>query len=97
MTTMTDNVLQVAPNGRVTLPAKLRKLAGLNGGDLVRAEMQDGKIVLIPLVTLDRDQAYFASSRWQAGERDAQEDLDAGRAKTFASLDEFARDLKQGE
>ena len=37
---------------------------------------------------IERSQAYFWRSRWQAGEREAQEDIDNGRIFRFDNIDE---------
>lgn len=39
------------------------------------------------------DQAYFWTEEWQAGEREADEDIAAGRVKTFDTMEEFLADL----
>ena len=82
-------VLQIRSNGQITLPAAVRRKANLKEGDLlVAAVEEDGSIRLTPQVTIDRSQAYFWTPRWQAGEREADEDIKAGRVKEFANIDE---------
>ena len=39
------------------------------------------------------DQAWFWTSEWQAMEREADEDLDAGRYEDYETLDDFIEDL----
>ena len=82
-------VLQIRSNGQITLPTAVRRKANLKEGDLlVAAVEEDGSIRLTPQVTIDRSQAYFWTPRWQAGEREADEDIKAGRVKEFANIDE---------
>lgn len=92
---MTANeVVQLASNGRITLPGSIRRKVGLSEGDLLRVEVaEDGRIVLTPVVAVDRSQAYFWTSRWQEGEREAEEDLRAGRVSTFDNVDDLIEDL----
>jgi bifunctional DNA-binding transcriptional regulator/antitoxin component of YhaV-PrlF toxin-antitoxin module len=91
-----QDVVQLAKDGRITLPNSLRRKARISVGDLLRAEVgEDGRITLTPIVTVDRDQAYFWTPRWQAGEREAQEDLDTGRAVTSRSMDDFLAELSE--
>jgi len=54
----------------------------------------DDSIVLTPKKAIDKSQAYFWSAEWQAAEREASEDIAAGRVcearnveKLIASLD----------
>ncbi len=42
-------------------------------------------------------QAYFWSNRWQAGEREAQEDIDNGRMVRSDNIDEALDFLDNGE
>lgn len=82
-------VLQIRSNGQITLPTAVRRKANLKEGDLlVTAVEEDGSIRLTPQVTIDRSQAYFWTKRWQKGEREADEDIKAGRVKEFSNIDE---------
>ena len=40
------------------------------------------------------DQAWFWTSEWQAMEREADDDLDAGRCEDFETLDDMIADLE---
>ena len=51
--------------------------------------------MLTPKRLVDKDQAYFWSREWQEAEREAEEDIRAGRAKEFASAEELLRDLDE--
>ncbi len=94
---MTQNVLQVRSNGQITLPASVRRQANLKEGDLLEITVEpDGALRLIPKIAIDRDQAYFWTRRWQEGERQAEEDLHAGRVRDFESMDDLLRDLEPG-
>lgn len=41
----------------------------------------------------DPDQAYFWSQQWQNGEQEADQDIAAGRVKTFDTMDDLLSDL----
>jgi hypothetical protein len=47
----------------------------------------------MPKKLVDKRQAYFWTRMWQKGERAADEDIKAGRVKTFDSVDELIKDL----
>jgi len=47
----------------------------------------------MPKKLVDKSQAYFWTKRWQKGEKEAAEDIKAGRVKTFDSVDELIKDL----
>ena len=86
---------KVTRHGQVTLPASVRKQLGIEEGDLVEIEVEDERAVLMPKKLVDKSQAYFWTKRWQDAEREAGEDIKAGRVKTFDSVDELIKDLEQ--
>ncbi len=93
---MSDNsVLQLRENGQITLPTSVRRKTNLKAGDLLDVKVDDdGTIRLTPQMAIDRSQAYFWRNRWQTGEHQAEEDIDAGRVKNFADVDDLINDLE---
>lgn len=63
-------------------------------GDLVEVELIPEGILLRPQKVIDASQAWFWTPEWQAGEREADADLAAGRMETFASGEEFLEALR---
>jgi len=95
---VSETVLQIRSNGQITLPTAVRRRAGLKEGDLLEVVLDDdGSVHLIPKIAIDRSQAYFWTERWQAGERDAEEDLRAGRTRSFESVDDAITYLDETE
>ena len=88
---------KVTRHGQITLPASVRKELGVEEGDLVEIEVTDEKAVLMPKKLVDKNQAYFWTKRWQEGEREANDDIAAGRVRTFNSVEELVEDLEQVE
>jgi AbrB family looped-hinge helix DNA binding protein len=84
---------KVTRNGQITLPAAVRKSLGIEEGDLVEIEIIDEKAVLVPKKLIDKSQAYFWTQKWQEGERQTEEDIDADRVKSFDSIEELIEDL----
>jgi bifunctional DNA-binding transcriptional regulator/antitoxin component of YhaV-PrlF toxin-antitoxin module len=68
---------------------------GIEEGDLVEIEVVDDRAVLVPKKLVDKSQAYFWTRKWQEGEREADEDIKAGRVKTFDSVEELISDLEK--
>lgn len=67
--------------GQVTLPKRIREALGVEEGDQIEFEETESGIVLHPLktLTIPADQAWFWTEEWQKGEREAEEDINAGR------------------
>ena len=90
-----STVLQIRSNGQITLPASIRWQTRLKEGDLLEVLVEEnGSLRLVPKIAIDRSQAYFWMERWQRGEREAEDDLRAGRFKEFTSIDELLQDLE---
>jgi AbrB family looped-hinge helix DNA binding protein len=79
--------------GQVTIPADIRQAARLEEGDPVEVEIVAEGILLRPRKVIDATQAWFWTPTWQAGEREAADDLEAGRSTAFDSSDEFLASL----
>jgi len=84
---------KVTRHGQITLPASVRKKLRIEEGDLVEIEVMDETAVLIPKKLVDKNQAYFWTKEWQEAEREASEDIKAGRVKTFDSAEELTKEL----
>lgn len=87
---------KVTRNGQVTLPAEMRRQVGIEEGDLIELQVVGDHLILTPKKLIDKSQAYFWTHEWQAAEREAQADIDAGRVKEFASIDELLKALRSG-
>ena len=82
-------LLQIRSNGQITLPTDIRRMANLQEGDTLEVTVEaDGSLRLVPKVVIDRSQAYFWTERWQAGEREAEADIEAGRVHRFEDIEE---------
>jgi antitoxin PrlF len=81
--------------GQLTLPEDVRKAANLQEGDLIEAEVtEDGEVILRPLATVDRSQAWFWTPEWQAGEREATEEGRRNEGELFESGADFLDSLR---
>ena len=86
---------KVTRHGQITLPALIRKSLDIEEGDIVEIEIIDDKAVLVPKRLVDKSQAYFWTRKWQEGEKDADQDIKAGRVKVFNSTDDLIKDLEK--
>jgi len=79
--------VSVQSRGTIALPAELRRRYHLDeqGAQVEITERDDGVLELRPALPVPADQRWFWSTRWQAIEREADEDLEAGRIEVFES------------
>jgi bifunctional DNA-binding transcriptional regulator/antitoxin component of YhaV-PrlF toxin-antitoxin module len=85
-------IVRLGQRGTVTIPRELR--VGLNEDTLFEAiRRDDGVIELRPQHVIDASQAWFWTERWQRMEREADEDIAAGRVTTFEDVDSLLAHL----
>lgn len=88
--------VSVQSRGTIALPADLRRRMHLDepGAQVQIIEREDGSVELQPMLPIPADQRWFWTERWQAMEREADEDIAAGRVLTFDSVDDFIEHLE---
>ncbi|AGL02514.1 hypothetical protein [Desulfoscipio gibsoniae] len=67
----------------------------LNDGDIFQVQIEDGKVILIPMKLIPADQTWFWTREWQKGEKEAEEDIVAGKVKSFENAEDLLKDLDQ--
>ena len=85
---------KVTRNGQITLPASIRRAAGIEEGDLVAVAIENGTITLVAKRLIDKTQAYFWTESWQQGEREASDDIAAGNLRAFDDAGDLVRALE---
>ena len=81
--------------GQMTIPAEIREAARLEEGDPIEVERVPEGILLRPKKLIDATQAWFWTPAWQAGEREASEEVRAGLGTVYESDDDFLRSLEE--
>lgn len=86
----------VQGRGTVALPPELRRKYRLDepGAQLEIIEREDGVIELRPTLPVPVDEMWFWTEGHQAAEREAEDDLAAGRFRTFDDARSFLADLE---
>lgn len=80
--------------GQLTIPRQVREAAHLDEGDPVEVDLVEEGILIRPQKVIDSTQAWFWTSSWQAGEREASADIAAGRVEIFKSGEDFLASLE---
>lgn len=89
-----ESLTKVTSKRQISLPAAVCRRLNITEGDYLRIRIQDGHILLEPAVVINRSQAWFWTPEWQAAEREASEDIEAGRVSDFDSVDEAIATLE---
>ena len=69
--------------GQLTLPPEVRQALHVEPGDEVEFEVTDDGVVVRGLKMIPAAQAWFWTDSWQRGEREASEDIAAGRTTVY--------------
>ena len=94
---MASTFVTVQSRGTVALPADLRRRHRLDqpGAQVEVIERDDGVIELRPHVAVPAEDAWFWTERWQAREREVDEQVAAGEVTRHDSADELLAHLDQ--
>jgi len=90
-------IVQIKKRNVITIGQEVRKELNLDEGDILDVSIENGKIVLEPKKLIPADQQWFWTEEWQKGEREAQAEIDAGRIKSFDSMEDFLGDLRKND
>ena len=85
----------ISAKGQVALPKKIRYKLSIKTGDQFRVEVSGTKIVLTPVVTVPKEQAWFWTDEIQTKVKASEEDYKKGNYKEYTDVDELLRDLKE--
>ena len=79
----------VRSRGQITLPREVREALHVEEGDDVAFIVEGGQVTMRGLKSIPAEQAWFWTDAWQAGEREASEQIVAGEGTTFDDADSF--------
>jgi len=80
--------VQLQEKNQITIPDEIVDQLQLKEGEDFEITIENGHIKLVPVITIEKDQAWFWTEKWQEEEREAELDLKEGRVKNFDSVKE---------
>lgn len=83
-----SEISNLKKKGQITIPLAIRKALNLSEDDQIEFSIEDGRIILQPVITVPKDQAWFWTKDWQVGEQEAQTDIIEGDFKTFDNIED---------
>jgi AbrB family looped-hinge helix DNA binding protein len=87
--------VKVRPKAQLTLPEEIRRALHISEGDEVEFSVHDdGTITVRGYVSIPTDQAWFFTPEWLAGEREADENIAAGRGTVHESAEDMFAHLE---
>ncbi len=71
-------LIKIQNKYQITLPKAVRDSFGLEIGDYIEIEKNEGNILLKPVSVIPKDQRYFHTMEWQKKESEADKDIEEG-------------------
>lgn len=82
--------VKIRPKAQLTLPEEIRHALHIGEGDEIEfAVHDDGTVTIRGYVSIPTDQAWFFTPEWLTGEREADEEIRAGRGTIHESADDM--------
>jgi antitoxin MazE len=86
-------ITQLRRRAQVTLPSEVVKKMKLQEGDNLDIAMEEDRIIIKPVLVIDRSQSWFWSKKWQELEKEADEDIKKGRVHKAKNVEELIKKL----
>jgi len=80
--------IMVQKRGIISL-GLLKEHIPLSDGDIFQVQIEDDKVILVPMKLIPAEQVWFWTKEWQKGEKEAEEDIKAGRKQREGSKGTF--------
>jgi AbrB family looped-hinge helix DNA binding protein len=84
-------VVKILRHGQITLPKEIRKILGVEEGDLLEVGLENARVFLRPKILVDKESVLS-----EAGEikiKEALEALEKGKVKEFDNVDDLISEL----
>ena len=89
-----EESVRVGAKHQVTIPHRISKALRLKKGDHMLIRLVGGRVEMVPVSLIPKDQLWFWTPEWQKKERDADEEIARGNIKGTDSVEELLRELK---
>lgn len=81
---------------QITIPREYAEYVGISEGEELMYDItDDGALILRPVITVPKNQAWFWTEKWQAEEREVDEEIRTGQISAPQNLEDFIDDLKK--
>jgi len=88
-------VTKLRERSQVTLPAEIIKKLDLKAGDNLEITLEEDKIVIKPVLVIDRSQSWFWSKDWQAREKEVEVNIKSGKIHRTSGFKNLVEKLEK--
>lgn len=85
--------ITVSAKGQIALPKEIREALHIETGAQLNPTVKDGKLILVPVVTVPMSQAWYWTPEWQAKVNASMKAIEEGKVTAFKSAKEAKRRL----
>jgi AbrB family looped-hinge helix DNA binding protein len=86
------SLIQVREKAQITIPSKIRKELGIKKGDYLEVTKEDGRIVIIPKILIEKVSVNL-SAKGEEMLKEAIDDVKKGKVKIHNNLTHLINDL----
>jgi AbrB family looped-hinge helix DNA binding protein len=91
-----SNIMKISPQGQIRIPKKIMQTLGIDKGDYVQVDVEEGNVILKPRKLIDPSQGWYWTKEWQKMEADVDKEIDKQQlSPTFKTADKGIKWLKK--
>ena len=91
-----ETIMKISPQGQVRIPKKLMQSLGIEAGDYLAMDIENGQILLKPRKLIDPSQGWHWTKTWQKKETDADTEIEQNElSPEFQNAQEGIKWLKE--
>ncbi|MFH1146304.1 MAG: AbrB/MazE/SpoVT family DNA-binding domain-containing protein, partial [Pseudomonadota bacterium] len=64
------DIMKISPQGQIRIPKKIMQTLGIDKGDYLEVDVEEGNVVLRPRKLIDPSQGWYWTKEWQKMEAD---------------------------
>ena len=87
-------ITKLRGRAQITLPVEIIKKMKLNPGDNLDITIDNDKIIVTPVLIIDRSQAWFWSKEWQEKEQEVDENIKNNEVYKAKDIDDLFKKLE---
>jgi len=87
-------ITQLRRRSQVTLPSEVIKKMKLQEGDNLDIAIEDDRIIIKPVLVINRSQSWFWTKEWQAMEMEADKDIKLGKIHKARNVKDLIKKLE---
>jgi len=85
---------KIRERSQITLPNDIVKKLDLKTGDNLEITTEEDRIIIKPVLVIDRSQSWFWTKEWQKKERDVEEEIKQGKINKAKDVEDLIKKLE---